>query len=98
MSSKERKIILKRGLTQMKMLNQVVQYILYLSFYFNDNVYKQYENNEINEVSFFHSNNETAKMIYRNCITFNKIENAVKGKLSVIEEIIFFIQLYSIMK
>ena len=69
MSSKERKITLKNGLAQMKMLNQMVKCILYLSFYFNDNVFKQYVNNEINitEVSFFHSNNETAKMIYRNC-------------------------------
>ena len=69
MSSKERKITLKNGLAQMKMLNQMVKCILYLSFYFNDYVFKQYVNNEINitEVSFFHSNNETAKMIYRNC-------------------------------
>ena len=59
------------ALPQMKMLNHMVKSVLYLAFYYNDNVLKQYlikGNLEIDHVSFFHSSNETAKMAYKNCI------------------------------
>ena len=63
-------INLLSALNQMKMLSQMVKSILYLSFYYNDNVLKSYINGNISlsQVSFLHSSNEISKNIYKNCI------------------------------
>ena len=67
LSNKE--ITLKNGFEQMRMLSQMVKCILYLSYYYNDSVLRKYLSGEISlsQVAFFHSNSETAKMIYKNC-------------------------------
>ena len=59
---------LKCNLSQMRMLFQVVESILYMSYFYNDSQIKKYLKNEIsiNQVTFFHGNSEMAKMIYKN--------------------------------
>ena len=61
-------IRLSTSISQMKMLSQMVKCILYMAYYYNDNMLNKYLKGEINisQLSFFHSNNETAKMIYKN--------------------------------
>ena len=59
---------LKCDLSQMRMLSQIVESILYMSYFYNDSQIKKYLKNEIsiNQVTFFHGNSEMAKMIYKN--------------------------------
>ena len=59
---------LKCDLSQMRMLFQMVESILYMSYFYNDSQIKKYLKNEIsiNQVTFFHGNSEMAKMIYKN--------------------------------
>ena len=59
---------LKCDLSQMRMLFQIVETILYMSYFYNDSQIKKYFKNEIsiNQVTFFHGNSEMAKMIYKN--------------------------------
>ena len=59
---------LKCDLSQMRMLFQMVESILYMSYFYNDAQLKKYLKNEIclNQVTFFHGNSEMAKMIYKN--------------------------------
>ena len=59
---------LKCDLSQMRMLFQIVESILYMSYFYNDSQIRKYLKNEIsiNQVTFFHGNSEMAKMIYKN--------------------------------
>ena len=59
----------KTETSQMVMLNQMVKCVMYLSFYYNDVLFKQYLLNELSlpQCAFFHCDNEIAKMIYKNC-------------------------------
>ena len=59
---------LKCDLSQMRMLFQIVETILYISYFYNDSQIKKYLKNEIsiNQMTFFHGNSEMAKMIYKN--------------------------------
>ena len=54
--------------SQMRMLMQMIESILYLAYFYNDKQLKKYFKNEIriNQVNFFHGNSETGKMIYKN--------------------------------
>ena len=62
-------ISLRIGYEEMRMLSQMIKCILYTAYNYNDEILIQYLNNEIplQQVCFFHSKNEVAKMIYRNC-------------------------------
>ena len=51
------------------MLYQLVETILYMSYFYNDTQIKKYLSKEdinINQITFFHGNSEIAKMIYKN--------------------------------
>ena len=90
-------ISLRIGYEEMRMLSQMIKCILYTAYNYNDDILIQYLNNEIplQQVSFFHSKNEVAKMIYRNCshillICRNLHEICVvtkKAKIDIINEI-----------
>ena len=53
---------------QIAMLNQMVKCVLYLSYYYNDNLLMKYFNSDISlsDTAFFHCDNEFAKLIYKN--------------------------------
>ena len=60
---------LKCDLSQMKMLFQIVESILYMAYFYNDSQIKKYLSKDeisINQITFFHGNSEIAKMIYKN--------------------------------
>ena len=60
---------LKCDLSQMRMLYQMVESILYMSYFYNDSQVKKYLSSDeisINQITFFHGNSEIAKMIYKN--------------------------------
>ena len=60
---------LKCDLSQMRMLFQMVESILYMSYFYNDSQIKKYLSKDeigINQITFFHGNSEIAKMIYKN--------------------------------
>ena len=59
---------LKVGYSKIRMLSQMIKCLLYMCYYYNDNVLKTYLNNELslNQIFYFHSKNETSKMIYKN--------------------------------
>ena len=61
-------VSIKIGYQEMKMLSQMAKCILNIAYNLNDNILLKYLKNEIteNEIYFFHSKNELAKMIYRN--------------------------------
>ena len=51
------------------MLFQMVESILYMSYFYNDSKIKKYLSKDeigINQITFFHGNSEIAKMIYKN--------------------------------
>ena len=60
---------LRIGYEEMRMLSQMIKCILFTAYNYNDDMLIQYLNNEIppQKVCFFHSKNEIAKKIYRNC-------------------------------
>ena len=60
---------LRCDLSQMRMLFQMVDSILYMSYFYNDSQIKKYLSKDevgINQITFFHGNSEIAKMIYKN--------------------------------
>ena len=60
---------LKCDLSQMRMLFQLVETILYMAYFYNDSQIKKYLSKDeisINQITFFHGNGEIAKMIYKN--------------------------------
>ena len=60
---------LKCDLSQMRMLFQIVESILYMAYFYNDSQIKKYLSKDeisINQITFFHGNSEIAKMIYKN--------------------------------
>ena len=60
---------LKCDLSQMRMLFQMVESLLYMSYFYNDSQIKKYLSKDeisINQITFFHGNSEIAKMIYKN--------------------------------
>ena len=68
-SMEDKNIRLKCDLSQIKMLYQLVEAILYMSYFYNDEQIKKYLSKEdinINQITFFHGNSEIAKMIYKN--------------------------------
>ncbi len=54
---------------QFAMLNQMVKCVLYISYYYNDDIIFKHLMDEIpaSKVSFFHCDNEIGKMITKNC-------------------------------
>ena len=67
-SIEDKNFKIRCDLSQMRMLFQMVESILYMSYFYNDAQIKKYLKNEIflNQVTFFHGNSEMAKMIYKN--------------------------------
>jgi hypothetical protein len=60
---------LKCDLSQMRMLFQLVESILYMAYFYNDSQIRKYFSKDeigINQITFFHGNSEIAKMIYKN--------------------------------
>ena len=62
-------ITLSFGYEKMKMISQITKSLLYLSYYFNDNMLMKFFNGEISltELTFIHAKSDSVKMIYRNC-------------------------------
>ena len=62
-------VSLQQGMTIMKMLSQMVKCILYMAYHYNDSVALKYIKGSISidDTSFFHGKNDTARMIYKNC-------------------------------
>ena len=69
-SLEDKNIKLKCNLSQMRMLYQMVESILYMAYFYNDAQIKKYLSSKddisINQITFFHGNSEIAKMIYKN--------------------------------
>ena len=68
-SMEDKNTRLRCDLSQMRMLYQLVQSLLYMSYFYNDSQIKKYLSKEeinANQITFFHGNGEIAKMIYKN--------------------------------